>query len=299
MSVEIKSNIVSKNNFGTYLSLVTKPSDAFAAYKARVLADGGVIQDEAATLKAFEYLITNGLYGATKTWVSSKFGLKLDSDGSIYKAYSIDGADLVGKVFGTGSYPKLLEGEITFSNLRADATNGGILTTELPLTLRGKGTALGIKMAKVLVSAAQQNMMASLTLHEDVNNASAVLYLLQRGNESLLSFMRQVGVVNNNSSTQAKYVTAQLNTISNSMYLFRTSEYLTICEGYRGGTLTTQPNADPANFDGYTAYIDFGGGYRKAANLKATNFGEFSASHFFLFDEITDARAIKLAIMNI
>lgn len=30
MSVEIKSNIVSKNNFGTYLSLVTKPSDAFA-----------------------------------------------------------------------------------------------------------------------------------------------------------------------------------------------------------------------------------------------------------------------------
>lgn len=299
MSVEINSNIVSKNNFGTSLSLITKPSDAFAAYKTRVLADGGVIQDEAATLKAFEYLITNGLYGATKTWVSSKFGLKLGSDGSIYKAYSIDGADLVAKVFGTGNYPKLLEGEINFSNVRSDATNGGILTSEQPLKLQGKGTALGIKMAKVLVSASQQNMMASLTLHEDVVNASALVYLLQRGSESLLSFMRQVGVPNNNSSTQAKYVTAQLNTISNSMYLFRTSEYLTICEGYRGGTLSTKPDADPANFDGFTSYIDFGGSYRKSGSLKATNFGEFSASHFFLFDEITDARAIKLAIMNI
>ncbi|MCF4552252.1 hypothetical protein L1Z56_05985 [Acinetobacter baumannii] len=299
MSVEINSNIVSKNNFGPYLSLVTKPSDAFAAYKARVLADGGAIQDEAATLKAFEYLINNGLYGATKTWVSSKFGLKLDSDGSIYKAYSVDGADLVGKTFGTGNYPKLLEGEITFSNVRSDATNGGILTTELPLKLQGKGTALGIKMAKVLVSAAQQNMMASLTLHEDVNNASALLYLLQKGNGDQLAFMRQIDVANNNSSVAAKYVTALLVTITNSTYLFRTSEYLAICEGYRGGNLTTLPVANPANFDGFSAYIDFGGSYRKASNLKVTNFGNFSASHFFLFDEITDARAIKLAIMNI
>lgn len=299
MSVEIKSNIVSKNNLGTYLSLVTSPSDAFAAYKARVAADGGVIQDEVATLKAIEYLITNGLYGATKTWVSSKFGLKLGSDGSIYKAYSIDGADLVGKVFGTGHYPKLLEGEITFSNVRSDTTNGGILTTEQPLTLLGKGTTLGIKMAKVLVKAAQQNMMASFTLHEDFNNASALLYLVQQGNNDQLAFLRQIDVANNNSSATAKYITALLLTTSNSIYLFRTSEYLAICEGYRNGNLTTLPAANPANFDGFTAYIDFGGSYRKASNLKVTNFGDFSASHFFLFDEITDDRALKMAIMNI
>ena len=300
MSVEIKSNRASTNNFGTYLSFITKPEDAFTSYKAKVLADGGEIQDEASTLNAIKFLIDNGLFGAAKTWISSKFGLKLDSNGNILKAYAIDGFDLTAKVFGTGSLPKLENGLIVFENSLSDSVNGSVLTSE-KINLQGKGTCIGIRIPEELAKFEYQNMISSLTLHEDVNNSSALLYLAQSSNDNQLIFMRQIGTAANNSTADAKYVQCKLATALtiDTVFVYRSSENLNVFQGYRKGALVAYPSATPANFDGFSAYIDFGGSIRKANNGKLRNFGNFAASHFFLFDEVSDARTLKLASLSI
>lgn len=87
MSIVLKSNVVSENNLGTYKSLTSNATTELAAYKARVLADGGEIIDEAETLSAFQFLINQGVYGIARTFIGAKYGMKRNGSGHITKLY--------------------------------------------------------------------------------------------------------------------------------------------------------------------------------------------------------------------
>ena len=144
MSIIIKSNnalSTSSAGFGTTKMLNTTAQAEFDAYKARVLADGGVIKDEARTLRAFNMLFANKMYGNMNTAVSGTFGVKLDGSGGITKLYAIDGTDLVGTAYGTGTLPKLdANNNIDFSsNVSTDNVNGAMFSTANKLTLSKAG----------------------------------------------------------------------------------------------------------------------------------------------------------------
>lgn len=85
MSLVLKSNV--KYTGGTLFP-------EFDIYKQRVLADGGVIESESATIEAMIFARRNGfLEGNGFSATSMQWGHKLKSDGTIAKMYSLFGAD--------------------------------------------------------------------------------------------------------------------------------------------------------------------------------------------------------------
>jgi hypothetical protein len=56
---------------------ILNPATLFTAYKNRVLADGGVIVDEAATLDEITFMVNNGMWGRVSAWAGASFGLKI------------------------------------------------------------------------------------------------------------------------------------------------------------------------------------------------------------------------------
>ncbi|EXS29283.1 hypothetical protein J690_1270 [Acinetobacter sp. 742879] len=300
MSLVFKSDKTSIYNFGTWKSISVTAEDAFNIYKQRVLADGGVIQDEAATLIAFKFLIDNGLYGAARTWVSSKFGLKLEGN-AVVKAYAIDGEDLIAQLYGTGVYPTLTANGIKFNNLRNDVVNGGIFTTEKKIGFKGKGTVVGLQIYSQIPSTPTQMIHAGITLHNEQNNVSPLFFVLTASNGTFLTLRRQTGTANQNSTVSTTYVNIDMNmtTDLNNRFVFRTSEILTTGEGYRNGQLVTNPLMNPANFDSFYAYLDFGGVNYHSAGAPKRAFSEITAKHFFLFDDMNNERALALSHMNI
>lgn len=104
MAVIIKSNKVATNNFGPISFLGLAPDALFSKYKARVVADGGSIRDEAYTKNLISKIYGIGMLGNLATYVSGKAGVKLDAAGGIDKLYALDGVDL--KVYNEGNAAK-------------------------------------------------------------------------------------------------------------------------------------------------------------------------------------------------
>lgn len=130
MSVIIKSNNTATRNMGTLKALGTTAIAEFDKYKARVLADGGIIKSETKTKEAFELLFSTSMYGNMNAAVSSDFGVKMNGAG-VERLYSIDGHDLVAKVVGTSPLPTInSSGYLDFSGTAATTTNGVVFTTE-------------------------------------------------------------------------------------------------------------------------------------------------------------------------
>lgn len=76
--------------------LIWNAADLFAAHKARVLADGGIIPDEAGCLARFKLLVDNGMYERLALSLTPRFGLKLASDNvSVQKVYNLFGPDFI------------------------------------------------------------------------------------------------------------------------------------------------------------------------------------------------------------
>ncbi|HEN7343340.1 TPA: hypothetical protein U7N74_005163, partial [Serratia marcescens] len=86
--------------FRTALDLsasILDPQALFAAYKARVVADGGTIPDEAGCLARFSFLLNNGMYEKTTICAAPAFGLKVDGSGNVQTIYNLlgDSGDLI------------------------------------------------------------------------------------------------------------------------------------------------------------------------------------------------------------
>lgn len=300
MSLVLKSDKASTNNFGTYESITTTPEQAFTAYKARVEADGGVIQNEATTLAAFKFLVNNGLLGAARTWVSSYFGLKL-SETSILKAYSLGGEDLISTVYGTGTLPSLTVDGIKFNNVHTDTVNGAILTTQNKIALRGKGSLIGLRRFGQAISRAGETLFGTISLHNEINNSSPLWQITTPSNSNSQRFRIQSGVPDQNNTTTTVYSNIDLNTITNPdvLYVFRTSENLLNGVGYRNGLAVTFPVFSQANFSGFSAYIDIGGGNWHISNVPNRRFSDATIKHFFMFDDVTEAQADALAKLTL
>lgn len=77
--------------------LILNATTLFNTHKARVLADGGIIPDEAGCLARFKLLVDNGMYENIAVSLTPRFGLKLAGDGvSVQKIYNLSGPDFIG-----------------------------------------------------------------------------------------------------------------------------------------------------------------------------------------------------------
>ena len=147
MSVIIKSNNQATSHFGQLKSLNTTAQAEFDKYKARVLADGGVINNEAKTLEAFQILISSNAYGNCNTFVGGSFGVKLSGSG-VSKLYSLDGHDLVAKQY--NGAPLATIDSSNAINFESNSANSGVIySTEHPVILsKNNKIAMGIMLKK-------------------------------------------------------------------------------------------------------------------------------------------------------
>ncbi|WMT13339.1 hypothetical protein [Serratia fonticola] len=58
---------------------ILNPVTLFTAYKNRVVTDGGIIVDEAATLDEITFIVNNGMWDRVSAWAGASFGLKIKS----------------------------------------------------------------------------------------------------------------------------------------------------------------------------------------------------------------------------
>lgn len=183
MSVIIKSNNVAQATIGTIKMLDTSAQAEFDAYKTRVLADGGVIKDENRTLSAFNLLFDTKMYGNMNTCVSGTFGVKTNVNGGIIKLYAIDGADMEGNAYGTGTLPTLTpENNISFAANNATAennANGGMFST--PKMRMSKTNTFGIALRISKLEPSSGKTLCALTFHADEVNSTSPLRIRTTG----------------------------------------------------------------------------------------------------------------------
>ena len=301
MSIVLKSNVASEINLGTYKSLTSNAATELAAYKARVLADGGEIINEAETLSAFQFLINQGIYGIARTFIGAKYGMKRNGSGHITKLYSLDGEDLVAFNLGAGAPVTLVNGEISFSNtIMADTsaqTAGTIFITQSKIKARGRGLAVGVSGSRIQPNNVAKNAVASFTLLDTVPNSSPLWQVVLGAGLDSITCVRQIGETPNQNSTMTTAVLkASFVAISNKYAFFADNKNKKL-NGYRGGILTTYPSTDKqfSNLDGFEGYINFGGYVTNEGGAKRYNFGNFTASRFFMYDNLPQTQVEALA----
>ncbi|EMY7657138.1 hypothetical protein BA187_19470 [Serratia marcescens] len=114
--------------FRTALDLsasILDPQALFAAYKARVVADGGTIPDEAGCLARFSFLLNNGMYEKATICAAPAFGLKVDGSGNVQTIYNLlgDSGDLIAGSQGTP--PRAMTYDATARAVIIQVTSGG------------------------------------------------------------------------------------------------------------------------------------------------------------------------------
>ncbi|HGM6808154.1 TPA: hypothetical protein ACKP8U_004618 [Serratia marcescens] len=114
--------------FRTALDLsasILDPQALFAAYKARVVADGGTIPDEAGCLARFSFLLNNGMYEKTTICAAPAFGLKVDGSGNVQTIYNLlgDSGDLIAGSQGTP--PRAMTYDATARSVIIQVTSSG------------------------------------------------------------------------------------------------------------------------------------------------------------------------------
>ena len=301
MSIVLKSNVASENNLGTYKSLISDASTELATYKARVLADGGEIINEAETLSAFQFLISQGIYGLARTFIGAKYGMKRNASGHITKLYSLDGEDLVAFNLGAGAPVTLVNGEISFSNTimanTSAQTAGTIFITQSKIKARGRGLVVGVSGSRIQSSNVAQNVVASFTLLDTVPNASPLWVVTLPTNSSSITATRQTGEAPNQNSTATTTSLAATFLANSIKYAFFADSKNKQLKGYRGGILTTLPSTTNqfSNLDGFEGYINFGGFVNNFSGSKRYNFGNFAASSFFMYDNLPQTQVEALA----
>lgn len=296
MSVIIKSNQVSSINFGQSAMLGTTPQAEFDKYKARVAADGGVVKDEARTLSAFELLFENKMYGNMNTFVSGTFGVKTDSDGGVNMLYAIDGIDLEGKVYGTGSLPTLTpDNNISFSanGGTAEAANGGLFTTTNPMVMSKTGS-FGMGVRLIENGDIIYRYLAALTKHDDAVSSthSTILATKVISGKPAVNFSMQTdpytinkttGMVTVEQQTSERTTAFLTDPLSNTLYALRGGIQTLEAVGKTFTQITSEP-----------FYLDFGGSYISARK----NFNSGVVRDFMCYRDATIEQAKKLSLFN-
>lgn len=294
MSVVIKSNNVAVNNFGPSKMLGKTALSEFNLYKSRVLADGGVINDEARTLKAFELLFKAKMYGHMNTAVSGTFGVKKNSSGGITKLYALDGVDLVGVTYGTGVLPTLdASNNISFSaNVPSQNVNGGMFTTQSKLICSKVGNFGYSVSVKDIGDTTAVRRVAGLTKHDDVNNTVQIAQIITTpgSGEAVLNIQADplnLTIANNSPNVN-------INVLANSYPMI---SFLTVPEvsqkfGSRNGVeVTTSTGKTFTSITVEDFYIDFGGTFQSNAKY----FSKATVRDFFCFNQATRAQSTLLS----
>ena len=291
MSIITKSNNVlstSSAGFGTTKMLNTTAQAEFDAYKARVIADGGVIKDEARTLKAFNLLFDNKMYGNLNTAVSGTFGVKLDGNGGITKLYAIDGVDLVGTAYGTGTLPKLdANNNIDFSsNVSTDNVNGAMFSTASKMILSKMGRFGYAINAKTLKSTTTR--LAAITKHADVTAINAASYITANGT-STVSFTSQLNALALNGTPTIVTTTAGFYNAPHS-HIALPSDNL-FAQNRSGSEVTTASGKFIPEIVTEQFYIDFGGQFTSDKK----QFTDTIIRDFFSFNHASRSQATALS----
>lgn len=301
MSIVLKSNVVSENNLGTYKSLISNATTELATYKARVLADGGEIINEAETLSAFQFLINQGIYGIARTFIGAKYGMKRNASGHITKLYSLDGEDLVAFNLGAGVPVTLVNGEISFSNQVMSnptaQTQGTLFVTQDKIKSHGRGLVVGIHGSRISNSPDGECGISAFTLLDNVANASPLWLLTLQGSSPFISAIRQTGETPQQNSSQATTRVQASLTPTGNKYVFFADYKNKLFKGYRNGSLSTSPATTNqfSNLDGFEGYINFGGYMNNLANSKRYVFGNFAASRFYMYDNLPESKVELLS----
>ncbi|EPP3506192.1 hypothetical protein ACUN5M_000372 [Acinetobacter baumannii] len=294
MSVVIKSDNIATNNFGPSKMLGKTPESEFQAYKTRVIADGGVIKDETRTLNAFKLLFNSKMYGNMNTAVSGTFGVKVNGTGGIEKLYSIDGADLIGVVYGTGTLPTLdASNNISFAaNNPAQNTNGSMFTTAAKLIMSKVGNFGYATCVKDFGDTTAIRRLAGLTKHNDVINTSTISNLVTSPSAGEVVWYVHADPLSLTTSNNSPDV--RINVISSSypMISFLTVPSVSQKFGSRAGAEMTLPTGK--TFMEITTedfYLDLGGTYQ--SDLKY--FSKATVRDFMCFSQATREQSTLLS----
>jgi|GEM_PF-3123647 len=276
MSALIKSNVSYAGALypATYSQLITTAQVAFDAYKARVLADGGVINDEAVTLNAFNFMFANKIMGKVNTFISPKFGVKLDGVGGVLKAYSLDGEDMIGRVFGTGTLPKIVDNHFKFNPALSavETSNGAILTTERKSVRTNKNRHLQAFKIKNIGSTAGVPI-SQLTNHEDYAMTATVAGAFAVNSSGGTVWLRHVTSQFSLTNTAINTTGNLLNASIGSSITYALDGLSNLTYAYRDGTGQQQqaydwplPDISKTEF-----YVDLGGFWKSATNKSFSN----------------------------
>lgn len=294
MSIVIKSNNVALKSLGSVNILGKTAQKEFDAYKARVLADGGVINNEAKTLRAFELLFKSQMYGNMNTFVSGDFGVNINADSGINKLYAIDGVDLIGKRYGAGLLPVLdANNKISFSNNDVTTVNsGGLLTIETPFVMSKSGS---FGYAAHYIARNTDNVsilpIAGLTKHDDTANTERVAALTDT--PSTVDLRIQTGSLKLVSSSASSETLQLSRAVTPSPHIsLYVDNVLKKGFGYRNDTAVTSKNVNIIpEIATESFYLDVGGTY----NSDYKRFSQATIGDFMCFNAATEKQAQMLA----
>ena len=293
MSVAIKSNNVATVSLGTQKMLGKTAQSEFEAYKARVLADGGVIKDEERTLKAFNLLFSSGMYGHMNSAVSGTFGVKTNASGGITKLYAIDGTDLVGVTYGSGTLPTLdASNNISFAaNDPAQNVNGGMFTTQSKVICSKVGNFGYSVSVKDFGDTTSSRRLAGLTKHNDVPN-TAIIAQLETITSGDVVMQVQADPLNLTTSGSIQGVGVRVVGYSYPMASFLTVPEVSQRFGSRSGVqILSLPGKTFTQISIEDFYIDFGGTFQ--SNTKY--FSKATVRDFFCFNQATREQSTLLS----
>ncbi|EPF6519027.1 hypothetical protein MKK07_000078 [Acinetobacter baumannii] len=301
MSVVTRSDVPSKNNLGTIKSLQYTAQKAYDEYAARVVADGGAVLDPAATLSLFSTLISLGVFGVARTFVSGKAGVKIEN-GIVTKVYALDGFDLTPYNMAQGGIGITVNsGELNFNNsagVNSAAATGTILVTP-KFKAKGRGLVLGIFGSSLTLPGSGQQYPAAFTKLFDENNSSPLWMDVLSRSSGYHSFTRQIGETpNQNSTVTTSRATANMQPTGSKYVWF--ADYLNKkIKGYRNGVRVTEPVVDPqfSNIDGFEGCINFGGLVYKTANVNTANLCNIKVSLFFVYDNLPESKVEALSVI--
>lgn len=279
MSVILKSNVPYSGNkklkSATVMSMTSQ--QYFDAYKARVLADGGIIVDETKTKATIDFLFANDLLSRAHTIVSASYGVRKNLNDEVDKLYSISGSDLVLANYG-GAIPKLNATEQLIDNqLSASSTTTGTLyKTEKPVRISAKGIIGLIIVAKMdKADTAQPTMIGYSDMGEN-NDANARGKLIFTASK----FIVQNPSPNNNVATSSQFAAATKAPIIHRWNIANITTK-TLVDGV--AVYNTTSTLDP-NLLNLSRYLQVGGGI--LANAKSfSHYDWYSAWALFDFDD--------------
>ncbi|WP_442777688.1 hypothetical protein ACQUGU_06600 [Acinetobacter baumannii] len=300
MSLILDSNQVASRNLGSFDSFDRDPNNEFDLYKARVIADGGVIVDENATKAAIMKLIDKGVYGLAKVFVGGSYGLKKDVNGNVIKLYSIGHTSLTEKPLdmtlfsiGLGKTVTNVNGEIVFSNevkVGTSQTDGSVFATELTKAPEGKGWVCGVSGSYIKNVGSSEAGISGFTLLDKQVNVSP-LWVATLSTSATIVGIKQTGIPNQNSNASTTRVQASI-TSSGARYTFFSDYINSKLKGYRDGALVTEPTAVEgfADLSGFYGYITLGGYITKTATATNAVLSNIKVKEFFIFDDLPESR---------